>query len=59
MKELKGIQEENVRLRYEVESFENPHHLMVLAQKPEFAHLKYVNMSEVVQISNQPPLKMP
>ena len=40
-KEVKGIQEENTRLTYEIESFESPIHLMELMRKPEFGHLKY------------------
>ncbi|MEI8124278.1 MAG: hypothetical protein WCG42_00815 [Parachlamydiaceae bacterium] len=40
-KELKGIEQENIRLTYEIERFKSPSHLMQLKQKPEFSHLKY------------------
>lgn len=40
-KNVKSLQEENRRLKYEIESFESPIHLMELMRKPEFGHLKY------------------
>ncbi|HEV8050879.1 MAG TPA: hypothetical protein VGP47_00175 [Parachlamydiaceae bacterium] len=40
-KEVKSLQEENIRLTYEIEHFESPIHLMELMRKPEFSHLKY------------------
>lgn len=40
-KNVRSIQEENTRLKYEIESFESPIHLMELMRKPEFGHLKY------------------
>ncbi len=49
---LKKIQDENVRLQYEVERFESPLHLMELARKPEFAHLRYPSSKEVVVLKN-------
>ncbi|MEI8364925.1 MAG: hypothetical protein WCF65_00775 [Parachlamydiaceae bacterium] len=39
-KELKDIEQENIRLTYEVEKFESPEHLMQLRQRPEYNHLK-------------------
>jgi hypothetical protein len=39
-KELKAIHAENVRLQYQIDSFENPAHLMALARKSEFCYLK-------------------
>lgn len=47
-KELKQIQEENVRLQYEIDRFESPIHLMELARKPEFGHLKYPHVDEIL-----------
>lgn len=47
-KEVKQIQEENIRLRYEIDQFESPIHLMELARKPEFSHLKYPSLDEVI-----------
>jgi hypothetical protein len=40
-KAVKSLQEENIRLMYEIEQFESPIHLMELMKKPEFSHLKY------------------
>lgn len=47
-KELKVIQEQIVRLQYEIDSFENPTHLMKLAQTPEFAHLKHPLTKDII-----------
>lgn len=40
-KELKVIQEENIRLRYQADCFLCPSNLMEIANKPEFSHLKF------------------
>lgn len=47
-KEVKGLSEENQRLKYEIEQFESPIHLMELAHKPEFTHLKYPTLDKIV-----------
>lgn len=47
-KELQAIEEENVRLRFAVEKFENPLHLMELARKPEFSHLNHPLVTEII-----------
>lgn len=47
-KEVNGLYEENRRLKYEIEQFESPVHLMELARKPEFSHLKYPTLNEIV-----------
>lgn len=39
-KELEEIREENVELKYSLDQFETPAHLLELASQPEFAHLK-------------------
>lgn len=49
-KEVRKLQEENRRLRYEIDRFENPVHLMQLARQPEFGHLKHPSRDTVVQI---------
>lgn len=38
--ETKLIEEENVRLRYQMQEFERPEHLLQLANDPSFSHLK-------------------
>ena len=40
-KEVKVLHEENISLKYEVDRFESPIHLMELMRKPEFGHLKF------------------
>lgn len=40
-KELKSLEEENLRLSYSIDSFKNPSNLMELLRTPEFSHLKY------------------
>jgi len=47
-KEVKSLQEENIRLTYLIEHFESPIHLMELMQKPEFSHLKYTSLTEEI-----------
>lgn len=47
-KEVKEIKEKNLELQYEIEQFESPIHLMELARKPEFGHLKHPPLNEVI-----------
>lgn len=53
-KELQTIVQENIRLQYEVDSFENPQHLMELARKPEFSHLKHPLLKDIIEIEVDP-----
>ena len=55
-REVRLLQEGNDRLRYEIETFENPKHLMELARRPEFGHLKYPIVHEVMtmQVKEDP-----
>jgi hypothetical protein len=53
MREVKSIHEENARLQYEIERFESPIHLMELTRLPEYSHLKYPHMGEVVLLPSQ------
>ncbi|NGX57341.1 MAG: hypothetical protein K940chlam3_00232 [Chlamydiae bacterium] len=46
-KEVRGFEEENRRMWYEIEQFENPVHLIELLNKPEFRHLKHPNLDEI------------
>lgn len=52
-KELKRLQEDNIKLNYEIEQFESPIHLMELARKPEFGHLKYPYVKEIIIIPTE------
>lgn len=47
-KEIREIEERNLELQYEIERFESPIHLIELARKPEFGHLKYPAINEVI-----------
>lgn len=47
-KNVKSIQEENIQLKYEIERFESPIHLMELMRKPEFSHLKYPYLKDEI-----------
>lgn len=50
-RELKEIHEQNLELQYTIDSFESPLHLMELASKPEFGHLKYPTLNDVILLS--------
>ncbi|MFI5334947.1 MAG: hypothetical protein ACHQT8_07305, partial [Chlamydiales bacterium] len=58
-KELKTTLEENGRLRYEIEQFENPEHLMQLARAPQYSHLKHPLSKEILSITQAAPLVLP
>ncbi len=47
---VKLLNEENTRLRFEVELFEGPAHLMKLASSSSFSHLKYPVGLDVVTV---------
>ena len=47
-RELQAIEEENVRLKFAVEKFENPLHLMEIARKPQYAHLKHPLITDII-----------
>jgi hypothetical protein len=49
-KEVKSLLEDNNRLKYEIDRFESPIHLMELLRKPEFSHLQYVYTRDVIEI---------
>lgn len=49
-REIHAIREEIRRLSYEVGSFENPTHLIELAHRPEFSHLKHPVLKEILTV---------
>lgn len=49
-KEIRLIQEENRRLCYQIEQFENPAHLIDLAHRPEYAHLRHPLLKEILTV---------
>ena len=50
-KELRQINDENTRLKYEIDQFESPIHLMEMARKPEFGHLKYPYLKDIIIVN--------
>jgi hypothetical protein len=52
-KEIKRLHEENNRLLYEIQQFESPIHLIELTRKPEFGHLKYPDLNEVLVVPKE------
>lgn len=55
-KKVKNLQDEKIRLVYEIEQFESPMHLMELMHKPEFSHLKYPFLKDEVFLPAGQPL---
>jgi len=49
-KQIAKTREEISRLRYEVDLFENPTHLIELAHRPEFGHLRYPLLKEILTV---------
>lgn len=49
-KEVQSINEDNIRMQYEIDQFESPVHLIELLRQPEFGHLKYPNLDEIVTL---------
>lgn len=53
VKDVQSIYDANTEIRYEIERFESPIHLMELLQKPEFSHLHYPYVKDVVILKNE------
>ena len=49
-KKLKTIQDENTRLQFEMEKFENPLNLMELSRKPQYGYLKHPLTSDIIHV---------
>jgi hypothetical protein len=54
VKEIKALNEENTRLRYEIEQFESPENLLRLVGDVRFSHLKYPLSKDVVCLAVAP-----
>lgn len=50
-KKVRSVREEAGRLRYEVDRFENPTHLIEIAHSPEYSHLKHPLLKEIFTVS--------
>lgn len=57
-KEIDEIKEENTRLHYQIESFENPIHLMQLTRLGEFSHLRHPVAREILTVNEGDPMTL-
>jgi len=53
-KKLRLLEEENTRLQFESEKFQNPLHLMELARGPHFSHLRHPYQNDIITIPVKP-----
>lgn len=53
-RDVKEIREKNIELQYAIDSFESPLHLMEIARNPEFGHLKYPSLNDVILLPETP-----
>lgn len=58
-KEIKALKEENTRMRYEIDQFENPEHLIELARHSEFSHLRHPLVKEIATMQEGIALTLP
>lgn len=58
-KEIRAAAEENCRMQYQIDRFENPEHLMELAAQPAYSHLKHPLVKEVVTMNEAVALQLP
>lgn len=58
-KQVRALEEENTRLQYHLEQFENPHHLMQLMALSEYSHLKYPVLPSILQFQEGLALNLP
>lgn len=49
-KEVKSLEEENLKLQFEIEKFESPENLMRLVRSEQFTHLKIPILKEVLSL---------
>lgn len=52
-KEIEALSMRNIELQYQLENFSSPKHLLELAKQPEYSHLKFPLMEEVLVISSE------
>ncbi len=57
--ELLKIEEENTRITYEIDTFENPRNLMKLAKLAEYSELKHPIMEDVVMLGEALAIHVP
>ncbi len=47
-KEVKELKARTTKMKYEIEKFESPAHLIELSGKPEFGHLKHPYIDDII-----------
>ena len=52
-KEVRRLKEENAKLLFDVDRFENPANLMKFMTKPEFSHLKHPLIENIIIIPSE------
>ncbi len=48
--QLQAIEQENMQLKFQIDQFESPTHLLELAKRPEYRHLKHPLQDEVISL---------
>lgn len=56
-KELRSIEEENIKLRYKLNAFTSPEHLLALLKQSEYSHLKFYTAPETLKMNSGIALK--
>lgn len=56
-KEIQAIREVNANYAYQIECFENPEHLLALANQPTYSHLKFPFAEEILTLKEGPLLQ--
>ncbi len=58
-KEIDAINQKNSQLQYKIVCFESPDNLLQLVQKPQFAHLKFPFVQDVLTVKEGLALQLP
>lgn len=49
-KEIRDLKETNTQLKYEIERFESPEHLLELSASRQFSHLKHPLLKDIIAL---------
>jgi hypothetical protein len=56
-KKITALEEMRKRLQYQIDTFENPIHLMELLRDPRFAHLQHPYMKDIIALDPEESLE--
>lgn len=56
-KEVENLKEQNAEYQYQIECFESPQHLLEIANRPEYRHLRFPFAQEVVNVKSAVAIK--